>query len=202
MSPNIILIDAEHLDRVAFDLTVNFERMLGRAIPQADLAHWLDCIALDGGLRAGNNEVQAIFIHPKEMAVLQHFNPGNFKDDLHDKAFRDHLGEFGLSSFAVEPIVSQDDFFVESFEAILLDKAVERVMVVADLDGMTDESAALARRIKDLCLNPPKPENAEEALPPKDITLFSMQPLTGRGFQQEILGYSLTSALGVSGNEF
>ena len=53
MSPHVILIDAEYLDRVAFDLTVNFETMLGRRLPKADRARWLDCIALDGGLREG-----------------------------------------------------------------------------------------------------------------------------------------------------
>ena len=41
-------MDAEYVDRVAFDLTVNFERMLGRRIPQADTARWLECVALDG----------------------------------------------------------------------------------------------------------------------------------------------------------
>lgn len=35
---NVIIADAEYIDKVAFDLTVNFERMLGRRIPQADLA--------------------------------------------------------------------------------------------------------------------------------------------------------------------
>ena len=50
-SENIILVDADYVDKVAFDLTVNFERMLGRQIPQADMAKWLECVALDGGLR-------------------------------------------------------------------------------------------------------------------------------------------------------
>lgn len=29
LSPNVILADADYIDKVAFDLTVNFERMLG-----------------------------------------------------------------------------------------------------------------------------------------------------------------------------
>lgn len=57
-APAVILVDADYLDRVAFDLTVNFERMIGRRIPEADLCHWVDCIALDGGLRPGNNQIQ------------------------------------------------------------------------------------------------------------------------------------------------
>ena len=49
----MMIVDADYVDRVAFDLTVNFERMLNRRIPQADLARWIDCVALDGGLREG-----------------------------------------------------------------------------------------------------------------------------------------------------
>ena len=35
LSPNVILADADYIDKVAFDLSVNFERMLGRRIPPA-----------------------------------------------------------------------------------------------------------------------------------------------------------------------
>ena len=52
-SENVILVDADYVDKVAFNLIVNFERMLGRRIPQADLARWIDCVALDGGIHEG-----------------------------------------------------------------------------------------------------------------------------------------------------
>jgi hypothetical protein len=35
----------------------------------------------------------------------------------------------------------------------------------------------------------------------KRITLFAMQPLPGGNFRQEILGYSLMNALGISADE-
>ena len=35
----------------------------------------------------------------------------------------------------------------------------------------------------------------------KEVTLFTMQPEMGRGFQQQILGYSLMAALGIKGEE-
>ena len=47
-SENIIIADGDYVDSVAFDLTVNFERMIGRRIPPADMARWVECIALDG----------------------------------------------------------------------------------------------------------------------------------------------------------
>ena len=52
-SETVIIVDADFLDHVAFDLIVNFERMIGRRIPQADMAQWAVCAALDGGLRQG-----------------------------------------------------------------------------------------------------------------------------------------------------
>ena len=174
--------------------------MLGRQIPQGDFPKWLDCIALDGGLRPGDNETRVYLIHPKAHTQLQHLLPCNFAEELNGKAFRDELGEFALNAYGIEEIVSQEDYFVQVFEEVLRDADCERVMVIADLDGMTDESAHFAQRIKTLCANPPKDDKGNE-LPRKDITLFTMQPILGRGFQQELLGYSLMAALGINGNE-
>ena len=41
-SENVMVIDADYVDKVAFNLIVNFERMLGRRIPQAEngLLEW------------------------------------------------------------------------------------------------------------------------------------------------------------------
>ena len=46
-SENVIIADADYIDRVAFDLIVNFERMINRRIQPADMAQWAVCIALD-----------------------------------------------------------------------------------------------------------------------------------------------------------
>ena len=44
-SENVIIADADYIDKVAFDLTVNFERMINRRIQPADMAQWAVCIA-------------------------------------------------------------------------------------------------------------------------------------------------------------
>ena len=93
LSANVILADADYIDKVTFDLTVNFERMLGRRIPPADMARWIDCIALDGGIREGDNEVQVILVHEGTTSTLDNFSPSSLTDDLDGKAFKDHLGE-------------------------------------------------------------------------------------------------------------
>ena len=134
-SETVVLVDADYLDRVAFDLIVNFERMLERRVPPADLARWLDCAVLDGGLRPGPNEVQALFLHGREREAFENFVPARYADELDGKAFRDNLGEFTLHSFAVEDIVSTADFYVQSLETLLAAPAVKRLVLVPDMDA-------------------------------------------------------------------
>ena len=74
----MILVDADYADKVAFDLIVNFERMIGRRIPKADMARWLECVALDGGLREGQHETQVVLIHGKGKTRMENFTPGEY----------------------------------------------------------------------------------------------------------------------------
>ncbi len=183
-SPCVVLVDADYLDRVTFDLIVNFERMIGRRIPPADLCHWLDCIALDGGLQPGNNAVQVVLLHSKKEKALRYFAPSDYSEELDGKAFKDNIGEFCLQSFPVEDIVTSEDFYVQSLEEILGAEDVKKVLLVADLD-------AYGQRVK----------QAVGKAQGKEVMLFTMQPTSGCGFAQEILGYSLMSALGIRSDE-
>ena len=182
---NIIIADADHIDRVAFDLTVNFERMLNRRIPQADLARWIDCIALDGGMREGDHHTHVIIIHSKEKTTFDNFTPSHFAEEINGQAFRDNLGEFTLSALPIEPGVGGERLLLDTVSLVCQQKEVKRVMVVADEDKEWDD---LRRTLRDV---------DEE----KRITMFSMQPMPGGNFRQEILGYSLMSALGIRGEE-
>lgn len=185
-SENIIIADADFVDKVAFDLTVNFERMLMRRVPKADLARWIDCIALDGGIREGENEVQVVLIHNKENTELENFTPAHYKEELDGKAFKDHLGEFSINTYPVEELVSKADFIAEAAQIACSQKEVTRVMVVPDDEETYAKVRHALKRIDD---------------EGKRITLFAMQPMEGGNFRQEILGYSLMSALGINGEE-
>lgn len=190
-SRNIILVDGDYVDSVAFDLTVNFERMLGRRINKADTARWIDCIALDGGMREGrdsNGETQVIFIHSKDKQQLDNFNPGSYENNLNAMAFKDSLGEFIISSYPVEEVVKHDEFFLDILKTVVNHKDVHRVMVIpnAEHHALWD---ALRHALRDI--------DDEE----KRVTLFAMQPMDGGNFKQEILGFSLMNALGIRGDE-
>ena len=186
-SENVIIVDADYVDRVAFDLIVNFERMIGRRIPKADLAKWIDCVALDGGLREGEHDTQVVLIHDKKQAALDNFMPAHYDDELNGKAFKDHLGEFTVSSFPVEDITTASDFFLDTVAMVCAQKEVKRVMIVPDA-----ENRALYADLR---------HSLQRVDDEKRITVFAMQPMEGGNFRQEILGYSLMNALGIRAEE-
>ena len=188
-SENVIIADADYIDNVAFDLIVNFERMLGRRIPPADMSQWAVCIALDGGLRPGNHETQLVLVHDKGSKSISNFKPSDYEQELNSKAFKDNqLGEFIVTSLPVEDMVTKGDFIVELTQAVLAQEAVKRVMVIPNSD--TSETYDELRRIL---------KNVDDEK--KHVTLFAMQPMQGGNFRQEILGYSLLSALGIKADE-
>ena len=130
-SENVILVDADYVDKVAFNLIVNFERMLGRRIPQADITRWIDCVALDGGIREGEHETQVILLHSAKKSQLDNFNPGKF-EELSGKAFKDHLGEFLINAYPVEDIVGSEQHFCDMLQLVSSQKEVKRVIVIPD----------------------------------------------------------------------
>ena len=187
-SANVVLADADYVDTVAFNLIVNFERMIGRRIPQADIAKWLDCIALDGGIRDGENEIQVILIHNKDKQQMDNFVPGNYASDLTGKAFKDHLGEFTINAYHTEGLAKSSDFFGEVLELVLAQKDVKRLMVIPNA-----EDASIYNNVREGLR---KTDDDE-----KRVTVFTMQPTAGGNYRQEILGYSLMAALGIKADE-
>lgn len=184
---NVILADADYVDGVAFNLIVNFERMIGRRIPKADMARWIDCVALDGGIRKGANAVQVVLVHSKKRAEMENFAPSKYAEELDGKAFRDHLGEFSISACQPEDFASNGDFLIELLSFASAAGNVKRIMAIPNTDD-ADVLDGVRHALR----------NAGDD---KRITVFAMQPIPGGNFRQEILGYSLMSALGIRSEE-
>lgn len=187
-SENVILVDADYVDKVAFSLIVNFERMIGRRIPQADFAKWIDCIALDGGIREGEHETQVVLIHQKDKAQMENFTPGHYTEELNGKAFKDHLGEFVINAYPLEEIAGGEDYLADALQMVAVQKEVKRIMVIPNA-----EDAPIYNKVRET-LNHLDDDD-------KRITVFAMQPMPGGNFRQEILGYSLMAALGIRADE-
>ena len=190
LSENIILADADYIDLVAFRLSVQFERMIGRRIPKADLSRWAVDITLDGGLRADGkkHETQLVLIHDKDKKQMDNFSPSAYETELNAKAFLDEkLGEFLVNAYPTNNMVSKDDYLRDAIATIMEHEEVKRLMVVPN--GEEGNSYDIVKQV------------LREASDDKRITVFAMQPMPGGNFRQEILGYSLMNALGIRAEE-
>lgn len=195
---NVILADADYADSVAFDLIVNFERMLGRRIPQADMVQWAECLALDGGMKlpdsqqqASNSreqlpdsQIQVILVHRRQSEAMKNFMPGRY-DELNGKAVRSRLGEMLFTAVQTEDLVGKDDLLLDTLQVLCQQQGVRRLMIVVPEQLLDDVRQMLRRHDSD----------------DRRTTVFTMQPVQGGPFRQELLGYSLMAALGISGKE-
>lgn len=180
---NVILIDADFVDSIAYNLSQNFQQMLFRNIPLTDLAEWLVCVALDGGVPEGKNTIQCIFIHSKEKYFLEQFHPGDIVNELDGTAFYDpSLGEFQMSCLPIEDLAGED-FFSQCAQILLNAKEVKRLILVPDLQ-LSEEK--LLPMIKE--------ENQN-----KQVTLLSMTP--AQDIPHTMLGFSLMHAMGIRSDE-
>ena len=189
-SENIIIVDGDYVDRVAFDLIVNFERMLNRRIPAADFSQWTVNIALDGRLRAGNNETQVVLLYDRKNPRLENFVPADYEKELNGQAFKDaRLGEFIINAIATgDEATEKEAVLLDLLRTIINHREVKRVMIVPDAED-SHLISTLRSTLRDV----------DDEL--KHITLFAMQPLEGGNFKQQILGYSLLNAMGISSSE-
>ncbi|KXO17304.1 MAG: DUF6621 family protein [Prevotella bivia] len=190
-SENIIIADGDYIDYVAFDLIVNFERMLNRKIPTANFSQWAVNIALDGKLKPGNNETQVVLLHDKEKAMLENFTPSSYEADLNNKAFKDEfLGEFLVNSIVTgEENTSKEAVLSDLLQMLTTHEEVHRIMIIPNAEDTVtyNEVKKILEKVDD-----------DE----KRITVFTMQPMVGGNFRQEILGYSLMNAMGIKAEEF
>ena len=189
-SENIIIVDGDYIDHVAFDLIVNFERMLNRRIPAADFSQWVVNIALDGRLKPGNHETQVVLLHDKQNPKLENFAPADYVKELNGQAFKDpQLGEFIINAIATDDEVAEkDNVLLDLLKTILNHEEVKHIMVVSNAED-SHLMSTLRSTLRDV----------DDEL--KHITLFAMQPLEGGNFKQQILGYSLLNAMGISASE-
>jgi hypothetical protein len=116
--------------------------MIGRQIPKADMAQWLECVAMDGGLRpqpsdiSHQTSIQVVLLHKQQQ--MKNFNPDIFAE-LDGKAFTGPIGEFLISCVKVEDLTTMDDLFVDSMQVIANAAEMKRLIVVPNAEQIYDK---------------------------------------------------------------
>ena len=172
---HIILVNSEALQQVAFDVTVNMERMLNRRIPDMDIRKWLYAAACDGCVPQGE-AVKAVFVGNGDM-------PGNIeKSGIQIGKQFEFLGfEFVVEK--AETAVSASHTFVERLEELLASETMEKIVCVPG-ESLEQYTARILSQ---------KPRTG--------TTVLSVEQLRGAGFSWQFLSCSVCYAAGVTDEE-
>lgn len=183
--PNVMLVDADYADRMCSGLRGFLHEQLQRELPDGDLASWLVCCALDGGIRPDGSPVQVVFVASGKDKALSAFQPRNLAEDVDGKAFADaQMGEFLMSVVQEETLNSGEPLFVQCAASVLESSKEGCLVLVADMPRYGEALTPVLR-----------------AAEGRQVTLLTMHPDKENGLPQVLLGYSLMHAMGVSAEE-
>lgn len=196
-----ILVDADFIDGLVFELTVNFERMLERRVDKLDLVRWADYLMLDaqndlGPIEAApqqphsphspHNSAQVIFLYSYGKEKLKNCLPASLPAGLNGQATQTRIAEYLFAANEVAPkVTTMGGLFGESMGVLLRDKQCPRLLLVGDADAYGD------RIRQELRLSPDTSK----------VLLFSTGQIPGFHCRQEMLSYSLMAAMGIRGEE-
>ena len=185
-SPNVMLVDAVHLDRVGRDIAAHFEPLVKRKLPEADLATLLDCLSLDAGILPGENEMQVIFVYEPGHEQMKFCSPAHLEREIHGMAFRGSTGEFSLYAFQPSGMATREALFAEALQLAGEDKNVKRILFAPDEAADVTALEKVIREIK-----------GKDAL-----TMFGMNPPEqAYPCRFEWLGFAVLQALGIRSEE-
>ena len=182
----VLLIDVAFIEDVASDFRRHFSALLGRELPKADLALFLECIALEAGVRSADNSIQVLFIYNSAHKSLNSFHPSSLDKELNNVAFKGNLGEFSLLSFQPSDMVTSDELFMESMKVVLDSAEVKNAIVVPPLQLSNDDISEVLAKV-----------DGKE-----NVVFFGMKPMEfPSSVKWETIGYALMKALGIKADE-
>lgn len=182
-----MIIDAAYLNFVINDLKKYFEPRLGRQLKKADLALLTICLAMDAGLKPGQNEVQILLVYDEKTSSLPDCVPSDLQKELDGVAFNSPFGEFSFLSVPSEGYVSLRDLYLDLFQIVLNSGDVKKLIAVPFCEEYGEDVNGIIREYTS-----GNPESG------KEIIQFLMErPAVTAGYRCELLGYPLLTALGI-----
>lgn len=182
---NVVLIDAAFLNFVIKDMRKYFERVLGRTLQNIDVSLLSLYLALDAGIKEGDNKVQFLFIYDNDCDKLLFCEPNDLRTELNGVAFKSSFGEFSFAGVPCEGMTSRAELFRDLVDIIAATQSVKRLIVISHNEEYGKEIGEQLQEIRS-----------------KTIIQFRMDDLKYKvDYQWEMLVYPLMEALGIKGEE-
>lgn len=187
----VLLVDVAFLNDMVYNVTEFLSERLGRELPKLDLPGWLSYLALDAGLREGDNEIQVLLIHNGTAHQLKCCEPSDL-ESLHGMACRTPLGEFVFSVVSSSGMVSDEELFVDLMSLALDSADVERLMLVPF-------QATYGEKVEEKLRQFFRDRKSEEQ--GKAVYFTMQEPLQPILCQWDFVNFSLMHALGIKSDE-
>lgn len=126
---NVVLIDTAFLNEIVRNVRSALALKRGRELPRMDLAAWLSYMALDAGLKVGDNKIAVIWVHDQASPTLNTCEPSDL-NSLDGMACRTPLGEFLFSSAPSSGMVSTEELYLDLMSLALDSADVKRLVLV------------------------------------------------------------------------
>lgn len=184
-SETVILIDSAQINKITSAKRV-FEQMTNRPLKDVDIDAMLEYFALDGGVRAGDNEVQVIFIYDNDNKSLINCKPSDLEKNLNEVGYRSNLGEFLITSFSTGDVAVRQELYIETVKMLFESERAQRLILIPFMDEYKAD-------IVSIC---------EENKGKKEVTVLQVSDSDrSDAYKSEILLFPIMQAMGIEGNE-
>lgn len=184
-SETVILIDSAQINKITSAKRV-FEQMTNRPLKDVDIDAMLEYFALDGGVRAGDNEVQVIFIYDNDNKSLINCKPSDLEKNLNEVGYRSNLGEFLITSFSTGDVAVRQELYIETVKMLFESERAQRLILIPFMDEYKAD-------IISIC---------EENKGKKEVTVLQVSDSDrSDAYKSEILLFPIMQAMGIEGNE-
>ena len=189
---NVLLVDVALLNETVNSLRRMLQERLGHSIPSLDLPAWLSYLALDAGLKEGDNEVQVVLIHDGQVRALEGCEPADLRS-LQGMACRTPLGEFAFHCVTPEGIVSVEELFLD-LVTLALDSAGAQCLALLPAPMRYDD------KLKEVLQKFSEEKGAEES---NRVIWFGLAPVCDGAAlcRHDSVFYSLAQAWGIRSDQ-
>jgi len=191
LAENVVLIDVISLNETITNVKNFFEENLKRKLDDINLDFWMAYLALDSGIREGDNHIQVLLIYDDKVDKLEHCMAPELKE-LGGMGCKNPFGEFVFSAISSEGFASREDLYLDLLQITLNSADVKR-LVLAPSNGEYGD------RVHDI-LQQSLAESSQEKVK-QIIRFFVEQPNQLADYKCDTLLFSLMHAFGVRNEE-
>jgi len=189
LDENVLLIDAFFLNTLIASSKKLFEYKLNRKLNNVLIDELIDYLALDMGLRPGENKCTVIFVYDAGSAVFEHCEPKDIEKELNGKGFDDNIGSFVLLGAPTDNLIKRNDLFMNIMDVILDLKEIKRVGLFPQGDDYDVDVCSKLDQMK------------SDDLSRMQLTLFGFNEEEHKNFHFSSPLFPILQALGVRGDE-